>query len=65
MGLKFKKKMDTGDFFEEWNETTPQIPIRKGPINLALGPPSGFFQTASNQKGGVISMLENIFCVFW
>ena len=37
----------------------------KGPINLALGPPSGFFQAASNQKGGVISTLENTFCVFW
>ena len=38
---------------------------RKGPINFALGPPSGFFQTSFDQKGRAIFIWENIFCAFW
>ena len=39
--------------------------ILKGPIDFALGPPSGFFQTSFDQKGRAIFMWENMFCAFW
>ena len=39
--------------------------LSKGPINFALGPPSGFFQTSFDQKGRAIFIWENIFCAFW
>ena len=33
----FYNRLHAGDFFEEWNEITPQTQIRKGLIRLALG----------------------------
>ena len=34
----------TGDFFEELNDITPQIHIRKGLINLAMAGPQEIFE---------------------